>query len=554
MSLRDRYQAFLANPSSGALAANASLHYITTLTSIQDATAIIKHLAVQEKLLKKKSQKIVDAVEGRSAISVDVDTTLEFQNGGGAYLPGLDDNFVADRIVTFPMVHTVHFDPAGKISQVRLYWDQGALLKQIDVIGARSRNWPIRDSKEQSRLVASSAAAVAQPESAPSTRPSTASRGPDDVSISSRSRGSTNNAMNDPHASLSLFQPRSIDEEGAHAAHPTAARVQSAKPPPREYSELFVGENSGSPSPSPQKIPVKAGSGKNFKNNRLFEDVDEDELAAVKGPGVKTNPKKYDHFTFGDNADDDTPKVRNTARPETKAKGQANWNFEDFATPNKVKAKTQPQAVRHFGWSDDEEETSPVRRPIVHKARPDQDAQFEFVDDGTPDGQRKMQSTKGRIGNKGMGLYQDHVMGTTAGDADDAPYDDDIKRPLSDVTQAIKNENRNKDFGAHWDMTDESPAAAKNSAPKKQVDDNHKATKTNWSLYQNSPDSREGINIAGNGMGGRKGAEAAWSLFDESPGKKENKNGNGQAATSRGIRTEGDGMGGKKGTESFWDF
>ena len=39
----------------------------------------------------------------------------------------------------------VHFDKSGKITQIRQYWDQGSLLKQIDVIGARSRNWPIRD-------------------------------------------------------------------------------------------------------------------------------------------------------------------------------------------------------------------------------------------------------------------------------------------------------------------------------------------------------------------------------------------------------------------------
>jgi hypothetical protein len=104
MTLRDSYAAFLNNPSTGALASNATLHYITTLTSIQDATAIIKHLAVQEKMLKKKSQKVLDAVEGHTALSADVDTTIEFQSGGGAYLPGLDDNFVADRTVTFPMV------------------------------------------------------------------------------------------------------------------------------------------------------------------------------------------------------------------------------------------------------------------------------------------------------------------------------------------------------------------------------------------------------------------------------------------------------------------
>lgn len=249
----------------------------------------------------------------------------------------------------------VHFDGAGKITQIRLYWDQGALLKQIDVIGARSRNWPIRDSKEQSRLIASASksGAAAAPESEPSSRRSTTSRGADEVSISSRSRGSTNNAMNDPHATLSLFENR-IVEDDSHTSEPIAPRVQSAKPPPREYSELFVGENSASPSPSPQKIPAKAGSGKNYKASRLFDEREEDDAAAANGPGVKTNPKKYEHFTFGDGGDDDSSQTRNTARPETKTKGQANWSFEDFATPAKTKQKTQPQAVRHFGWSDDE--------------------------------------------------------------------------------------------------------------------------------------------------------------------------------------------------------
>lgn len=193
------------------------------------------------------------------------------------------------------------------------------------------------------------------------------------------------------------------------------------------------------------------------------------------------------------------------------------------------------------------QEVSPVRRPIVHKARPDADPHFEFVDDGTPDGQRKQASTKGQSSNKGQGLYQDHVTGTTAGDAGDAPYDDDVKRPLNDVTHNIKNDNNQKKFGAQWEINDNSPAGSKHAAPKK---DTHMATKTNWGLYQNSPDAREGINIAGNGMGGRKGTE--FSLFDDSPAKQENEKKNNAQSAVRGIK--GDGMGGKKGTESFWDF
>jgi hypothetical protein len=260
----------------------------------------------------------------------------------------------------------VHFDGAGKITQMRLYWDQGALLKQIDVIGARSRNWPIRDSKEQTRLIASSANAIVQPESTQSSRPSTASRGADKVSITSRSRGSTNNAMNDPHASLSLFQPRAVEEQDSTSSRPSAARVQSAKPPPREYSELFVGENSGSPSPKDQRIPVKAGSGQNYKASRLFDEAEEDAASPLKGAGIKTNPNKYQHFTFGDNAEDDSPKVRNTARPETKAKSQANWDFESFNTPAKTKEKTLPNNVRHFGWSDDD--VGPFFQPEIQVA------------------------------------------------------------------------------------------------------------------------------------------------------------------------------------------
>lgn len=227
-------------------------------------------------------------------------------------------------------VHVVHFDSAGKISQIRLYWDQGSLLKQIDVIGSRSRNWPIRDGKDQSRLISSSTAAAAQVASSPSSRPSTASRGADEVSVSSRSRGSTN-AMNDPHASLSLFQPRNVNQDDEHTSRPIAPRVQSAKPPPREYSELFVGESTGSPSPSPQKIPVKNGGGKNFKANRLFDEAEEDQ-AALTPASVKTNANKYNHFEFGDG--EDTPKVRESTRPSTRSSHQTNWGFEDFVTPN----------------------------------------------------------------------------------------------------------------------------------------------------------------------------------------------------------------------------
>ena len=104
-SLKDIYQNYLATPSLAALSPDAaSLNYITTLTTIKSAPSIVKHLAAHQRLLKKKQETVLTAVESQDAICLDVETTLEFISGGGAYLPGLDDNFLSDRVVTFPMV------------------------------------------------------------------------------------------------------------------------------------------------------------------------------------------------------------------------------------------------------------------------------------------------------------------------------------------------------------------------------------------------------------------------------------------------------------------
>lgn len=104
MALQAAYKQFLDNPSTNALAENASLHYITTLTSFNGPTEINKHLKSQANQIKKKEEKFLDVVESQTALAIEVQTTMEFITSGGAYLPGLDDNFLADRTVTFPIV------------------------------------------------------------------------------------------------------------------------------------------------------------------------------------------------------------------------------------------------------------------------------------------------------------------------------------------------------------------------------------------------------------------------------------------------------------------
>lgn len=110
-SLKSVYQSFLAKPNASALTDTASLHYITTLTTINTAAAIARHFAAQDQVLKKKQEKVLNAVASENSVCLDIETTLEFLQGGGAYLPGLDDNFLSDRVVTFPMVSVTTFCP-----------------------------------------------------------------------------------------------------------------------------------------------------------------------------------------------------------------------------------------------------------------------------------------------------------------------------------------------------------------------------------------------------------------------------------------------------------
>lgn len=98
------YKQFLASPSSSFLAEKASLHYVTTTTSIYGPTEIIKHLNTLQKQVKTKKQEFLNLVDGQSVIAAEIDTALEFQTSGGTYLPGLDDNFLSDRVAYLSIV------------------------------------------------------------------------------------------------------------------------------------------------------------------------------------------------------------------------------------------------------------------------------------------------------------------------------------------------------------------------------------------------------------------------------------------------------------------
>jgi hypothetical protein len=104
MSLLSTYIQFLAAPTDKVLADDASINYIPTLTTINESTSIIKHLLAQAKVLTKKSEKAISSIESADSLCVEFGSTIEFLSGGGALLPGLDDNFLADKTVVLPMV------------------------------------------------------------------------------------------------------------------------------------------------------------------------------------------------------------------------------------------------------------------------------------------------------------------------------------------------------------------------------------------------------------------------------------------------------------------
>ena len=104
MSLQLTYERFLASPKADSLAQDAVLSYITTLTSYSESATVIRHLESQRKIVRKKSEKALNAIEDGHALFLEVETVLEFITDGGAYLPGLENNFLADQVVTLPIV------------------------------------------------------------------------------------------------------------------------------------------------------------------------------------------------------------------------------------------------------------------------------------------------------------------------------------------------------------------------------------------------------------------------------------------------------------------
>lgn len=484
-------------------------------------------------------------------------------------------------------MHIVSFDSQGKIAQIRQSWDQGALLKAVEVIGRSGRNWPIRDNNEQLRVITT---CIQSPDVATGSADT----------VDSRSRGGSN-AMRDPHASLELFAPRE------HLEQSSSERVVSpyAGTRPRERSITQIlgaesddedGSSARDRSQSPSKaIAPKAGAGKNYRPNRLFnEELNEEEehrientsargrsrpiapkIGSAKGfqPNrlfdteqevpepdtpptgkgktdrfVRPHPTKYNHFEFGDA--EAPPKADPAAdRSRSRSKHDSSWSFDDFVTPQKTipSRGIRPQDVRHWDPEADAAADTPGPHRVTAKPRRDAEHHFDFVDDGPePEGPRAPVTQRGSKHNTGLGLYENNLYNEDG--SEPAPGPD--PSALGNITNL---KGRGKDFDSHWTMADEDDVAT--PQPPKVSEDRKKAVRmmeANWVAADESPGAEKenarnapvpgrrqgdrGINIVGDGMGSRK--------VDPSGGS--------DRTDRRGINIAGDGMGGRKGSARDW--
>lgn len=406
-------------------------------------------------------------------------------------------------------IHIVRFDGNKHIQNVRIYWDQASLLRQVEVIGSRARSWPIRDANDQTRLIKS--AIAAKPAAVGSAPPPTKQEEQQNEE-EKESRPVTpagKRRIKDPYAAESLTDLLSPGNERAEPVRAPRSAA-SAKPPPRDYEELFVGDDGdaneeldASPSKRGSVMP-KVGAGKNFQPNRLFDD---DETVAAEDPrplAYRPHPNRFSHFDIG--GDNSEREVQEKPAPgRTKSRHVAQWGFDDFVTPEKPRRQLRGQERHQFPWEDETPQPTPTPRvPVAHPRR---DA--ETHEEEPPKAGRMVSSFQ----NKHMSLYRDPLFDSTEDGEPEPPAQETRKaRPHS---LASNGTHRRKNFENHWDMDDDAVADSENQKPfSNSGKDRIKSVQMmepHWEAYDESP-KRPSVAPPRNGV--RNAYHRSWDIGD----------------------------------------
>jgi len=367
-------------------------------------------------------------------------------------------------------------------------------LKQVEVIGSRSRSWPIREAKDQTRLIRSAIAAI----------PADVGFAPPPSNNEEHSRPVTpgKRRIKDPYAAESLTDLLSPSKDDRTEPVRPPRSAASAKPPPRDYEELFGSHaDDDEPDATPSKptrgpIAPKVGAGKHYHSNRIFGDEDEETHPQI---AYKANPKRFDHFEIGgDNSDRE---VHENLPNRPKSRHQPQWEHNDTFVPEKPRRELRGQEVSHLPWDDFTPQPTPPPRPHVAQPRRDAETHFELKDpEEQPKGSRIISSFQ----NKGLHLYRDPV------------FDSPSPQKENQAPNPSNPSNRKNDFESHWHMTD-SPQG------NKYTDENHKPVGQNrtqsakmmessWDRYEQSP-QRPSVAAPKNGV--RNAYQRSWDFGDE---------------------------------------
>jgi hypothetical protein len=491
-------------------------------------------------------------------------------------------------------MHIVTFED-GKISQIRLSWDQGALLKQLDVIGKTGRNWPIRDSREQLTAITSCLRKAAATGAGAQSNKGQAQPNGD---AKNTNRQSTSFIHRDPHASLVLFGSREEIEAAPSVVSPYAgsrpaqrsftdilgdepeaqpAAVVSpyagAKRQQRTFEEI-LGDDGGddghadeSSPPSPStgrgrssstKVMAKGGSSKNFVPNRLFdgaghkegaaEDEDDDETPQPQR-FYRPDPAKYSHFDFADGPDpDEAPQPAPPRENGKKHKAEANWSFDDFVTPDRPQPTKayQMRDARHWDMVDEKvtQETPHYRPPPPGNPRSDANS---HLDDpiNTPTAHAPLSNITNRQRASTTQSIADDKSSTDATTSltnDTSDDDDDMSRGISIAGDGM---GGRKGTDRSWMTGGEDP-----EPPKERIIiagdgmGGRKGVDNSW--REDGDQNPHGINVGGNGMGGRKGTDQRWKRDEDDTDD------NGAPKNTGKIAIAGDGMGSRRGNDRGW--
>jgi hypothetical protein len=480
-----------------------------------------------------------------------------------------------------------------------LQWDQGSLLKQLDIIGQSGRNWPIRDTREQLTLLQN--AIKASRAAAPAAAPATQAAEPKKLPIHARS---SSHATGDPHASLHLSGSREEIESSGRTSvvSPYAGK---GRPQQRSFTDVLGDEapeeGSRGRSESVASSSVVSPYGGNRPSQRSFADILGDEPAeteprdrsvsaassSVVSPYGGHRPQQRSFADIlGDEAAEDGAAAMDRSRAASPTKSGYGKNYqpmrlfesqqeggEDEETP-KGKAGNQyirPNAKKfsHFDFADGSDPQDGPKPGVAFEEKPKSkhDSQWSFNDFVTPHKSKPSKSTRAQD-VRHWGTEEDAWEKNEEEPAGKARRDAETHFELQDDGDRVAHPDRagtrprgathNENLGLYKNnvisQEEATPGPKRALGNITNIKDRGKDFDAHWTMTDDSPSQAEAKEAVPHHTKAVKMMESNWSSYDESPvSQKENARMT-KARDESTIHIAGDGMGGKKGTDRSWMY